>query len=219
MLSPGAAQRRVQRHDAVVEQPDDESGRQVPSEVIHDRQHPHWCQLVTQGGLDGQTRLPALPGGSVVVVLHPDHRRQRVDDGCQLSFQPGMQHHVRTAGHAFDADLASAPDEESQQLGGAVTYRVYGVPSRPTDRLPMRRSLGMSCSSVKRMIGTAPRPARAPPAPRSARRPRCGCCPRLEHCTSSGAVQLSCVKLSCANQANDQPVTMGLPADWRAGEK
>jgi hypothetical protein len=46
----------------VFERPHHESGRQVPSEIIHDQQHPQWWQLVTQGGLDGQTRLPALPG-------------------------------------------------------------------------------------------------------------------------------------------------------------
>ncbi len=43
--------------------------------------------------------------------------------------------------------------------------------------------------------------------------------PAGTRCTSSGAVQLSWVKLSCASQEYDQPVWIGCPADWREDEK
>src|SRR5579859_3726655 len=61
-VQPGAAERCVQRHDAMLEQPHDEARGEVSFEVVHDQQEAQWWQLVAQRRLVGQTRLPALPG-------------------------------------------------------------------------------------------------------------------------------------------------------------
>src|SRR6478736_2566712 len=54
-----------------------------------------------------------------------------------VMLQPGVQHHVRTPGHAFDAHLASRRVKKREQLGRAVANIFMRVPSRPTDGLPV----------------------------------------------------------------------------------
>src|SRR5215471_12419836 len=63
-------------------------------------------------------------------------------DRGQLCFQPGVQHHVGTTGHALDTHLASCWMEQRQQLGRAMTHVFMRIPSRPTDGLPVHAWLG-----------------------------------------------------------------------------
>jgi hypothetical protein len=69
-VQPGSAQWRLQRHDAVFEQPHHETHGQVAGEVVHDQQHPQWWQLVEQRWFDRQASLPALPRGAIVILRH-----------------------------------------------------------------------------------------------------------------------------------------------------
>src|SRR3954469_287590 len=61
-VTPGAAQRRVQRHDAVLDQPQDQTRSLVAAQVIEDEQRPQGWQAVGQGEPDDEAVPPALPG-------------------------------------------------------------------------------------------------------------------------------------------------------------
>jgi len=67
-VEPGTAEGRVQRHDAMVEQPHHEACGKMAGEVIRHQQEAQWRQLLTQRWLNGQADLPTLPGGSVVIL-------------------------------------------------------------------------------------------------------------------------------------------------------
>src|SRR5919202_2771026 len=65
-VQPRPAQRRVQAHHAVVEQPHHETGGVVAGQVVHDQQQAQRWQLIRQRGLDGQAGLPELPGSTMI---------------------------------------------------------------------------------------------------------------------------------------------------------
>src|SRR5215471_20039144 len=71
----------------------------------------------------------------------PSTSRQGVEDRRQLGFQPGVQHDIGAAGHAFDAHLASRWMEERQQLGRAMTNVFMRISSRLNDGVPMYAGL------------------------------------------------------------------------------
>ena len=164
-VQPRSAQRRVQRHDAVFEQPHHEPSGEVSGEVVHDQQHPKWWQRVRQRWLDRQSSLPMLPCCTVLVRRQDLGGWHRVQDSQQLRFQPGVQHHVRATGDALDTHLAGRWMEQRQQLGGAMAHMFMRVPSRPTDRLPVNAWLR------DRLVGAGFVQCPIPPTPSAP--PRC----------------------------------------------
>src|SRR6266480_1325480 len=65
-VQPRAAQRGVQGHDPVREEPEDEGDAQVPGQVVQDEQQPQGRQDRGQRDPDREPRLPALPAPVVV---------------------------------------------------------------------------------------------------------------------------------------------------------
>src|SRR5215210_402963 len=65
-VQPGAAQRGVEWHDAVLEQPADDGPTQVAGQVVPDQEHPEWRQglgrRMTEPGFPSREWWPLVPG-------------------------------------------------------------------------------------------------------------------------------------------------------------
>src|SRR3954469_11015162 len=71
-VQPAAAQRRVERHDAVAAEPEHHLGRLVAGEVVPHQEDPQRRQVRGQAETHRQSVLPRLPQGAV---------RRRVERG------------------------------------------------------------------------------------------------------------------------------------------
>jgi len=76
-VQPGAAERGVQRHDAVRDQPQHEGRSLVAGQVVQNQQHPQGWQAFGQGKPDGESVLPTLPGGTALSFGLDRRLRQR----------------------------------------------------------------------------------------------------------------------------------------------
>lgn len=116
-VQPGAAERGVQWHDAVLEQPADDRPTQMAGQVVPDEQQTERRQrlgrLVAEPVCPARQRWPLLVGAS-------DGWQRREHLG-QFSLEPGMEDGVRRVGGAFRPHLASGRTEQGQQFGGPAT--------------------------------------------------------------------------------------------------
>ncbi len=132
-VQPRPAHGRVDRHDPVGQQPQDEFRRLVPGQVVQYQQHPQRRQLHRQRRLNRQSGLPAFP-------QRPRRLRcgrsvgQGSQDLRQLLLQPGMRHPVGAGGHPFNAHPAVGGVEQRQHLGRPVAK----VLVRLADRIALR---------------------------------------------------------------------------------
>jgi len=141
-VQPGAAQRGVQRHDAVLHQPQDQARGLVAGQVVEDQQQAQGRQAVGQGEGDGEPGLPAFPGRTTLGLGLDRRLRQRREDRRQFGLQPGVQHRVGGARHPLDADRPGRWVEQGQQLGGAVAEGLVGRAGRAGRRPPVCSRLG-----------------------------------------------------------------------------
>ena len=134
-VEPGAAEGRVQRHDAVLEQPADQVRGLVAGQIVENQERPQWWELSQQCRADRQPRLPRLPAGTG--GLGSGARwRQGGKDGGQFLLQPGMQDRVGRSLHRQRPDLARGGSEQGQQLGSASSDVLVGLTRRLALRLP-----------------------------------------------------------------------------------
>ncbi len=83
-VQPGATERRVEGHDAMFDQPEDERGGLVAAQIVEHQEHPQGRQPFRQGELDGKAGLPPLPCGAALCLGLGWRVRQRRQDGRQL---------------------------------------------------------------------------------------------------------------------------------------
>ena len=131
-VEPGAAERRVQRHDAMLEQPVDDRPAQVAGQVVPDQEESEGWQGVT--GLVAQPGRPA--GQRWALLLGEGDGRERGEHRGQLRLEPGMEHGVGRVRDAFGADLAGGGAEQRQQLGGPAADVLMGLKRGLADRRP-----------------------------------------------------------------------------------
>lgn len=79
-IQPRPAQRRIERHNAVREEPEDEAGCRVAGQVIQDQQESERREVLGERDPDGQPFLPALPAAAVLVRWRRGWRGQAVQD-------------------------------------------------------------------------------------------------------------------------------------------
>ena len=84
-VQPGAAQRGVQWHDAVLNQPQHESWGLVAAEIVQDQQHPQGWQAFGQSEPDGESLLPPLPDRAALRLGLRRRLRQRRQDCRHLT--------------------------------------------------------------------------------------------------------------------------------------
>jgi hypothetical protein len=113
-VQPGAAERGVQWHDAVGDQPENQARGLVAGQVVQDQQHPQGRQTFGQGERDGEPFLPALPGRTTLGLGLDWRLGPRREDRRQFSLQPGVQHLVGGTRDALDADLARGRVKQGQ---------------------------------------------------------------------------------------------------------
>jgi hypothetical protein len=112
-VQPGAAERRVERHDAVVEQPADDRPTQVAGQVVPDQQESERRQRL--GRLVAEPGRPTCQGWPL--VLGKRQGGQTREHLGQFGLEPGVQHRVRRLGDPLSTDLAGRGTEQGQQLG------------------------------------------------------------------------------------------------------
>ena len=133
-VQPGATERGVQWHDAVVEQPADDrptqmAGQVVPNQEESERRH-RLGRLMAEPGCPPRQGWPR--------VLGQYHGRQARQHLSQFGPEPGVQHRVRRPGDTLGADLTSRGTEQRQQLGRPTA----DVLMRAERWLPHRRPVG-----------------------------------------------------------------------------
>ena len=127
-VQPRAAQRRVQRHHAVTEQPQHQCWRQMPFEVVPHQQQAQLRQESRQGDAILQPMLPRFPGGMVACgIRHRRRRWQLIENLCQFLLQPRMQYRIGRCGNAPGAQLAAVRAKQGQQFGRAVAHIFMGL--------------------------------------------------------------------------------------------
>ena len=104
-VQPGAAQWRIQRHHAMLDQPEDERGGLVAAQIVEDQEQPQWRQAFRERELDGEARLPPLPRGAALLLGLGWRLRQRRQNRRQLGLEPGVQDHVWSTRHPLDVHL------------------------------------------------------------------------------------------------------------------
>ena len=131
-IQPGAADRGIERHDAVLEEPADNRPTQMPGQVVPDQEQAERRQRVA--------RLVAEPGGPAgqgwEVVLGGGDGRERVEHSGKLSPEPRVEHGIGRVGHPFGPHLAGRRSEQGQQLGGPAAHVLVGQAGRLADRRP-----------------------------------------------------------------------------------
>lgn len=135
-VQPGATQRRVQGHDPVRDQPEDERGGLVAAQIVEHQEHPQGWQLVRQRERDGEAGLPPLPRGAALLLGLGWRLRQCRQDSRQLGLEPGVQDRVRRARDTFDAHLSGGRVKQGQQFGGAVADVLVRIAGRAGRRAP-----------------------------------------------------------------------------------
>src|SRR5215208_4861329 len=65
-VEPGAAERGVQRHDAVLDQPQHQTRGLMAGQIVEDQQQTQGRQAFGQSEPDGEAVLPARPGRTVL---------------------------------------------------------------------------------------------------------------------------------------------------------
>jgi len=135
-VQPAAAERRVERHDAVGAEPEDEGGRLVADEVVEHQEQAHWREFVREGEGTLEARLPRRPGDPVRLGHESRGARERGKDGGELPLEPRVEHRVGATGHPRDPDRAAGWVEQGQQLGRAVAHVLVRLLRGLPDGLP-----------------------------------------------------------------------------------
>ena len=133
-VQPGATERGVEWHDAMVEQPADDRPAQLAGQVVPDQEEPEWRQRL--GRLVAEPGCPASQCWPL--VLGAGEEWQRREHRGQFGLEPGMEHGVGRVGDAFGPDLARGRTEQGQQLGRPATDVLMWAETR----LPCRRPAG-----------------------------------------------------------------------------
>ncbi len=143
-VEPGAAEWRVQRHDAMLEQPVDDRPTEVAGEIVPNEDG-------AQGGQRRDRRMPqpGLPLGErgTVRFRRLDYR-QASQDLLQFRHEPGVQDGVRAAGHRLGAQGAGGRTEQGEQLRGPTPDILMRLTRRLGLGLPGGAGLG------DRLVGT-----------------------------------------------------------------
>jgi hypothetical protein len=131
-VQPGAANRSVERHDAMLEQPTDDGPTVVAGQVVPDQEEAERGQRVAR--LVAEPGRPAGQGWAR--ALGDGDRWERVEHRGELSLQPGVEHGVGRGWHSCGPDLAGCRSEQRQQFGRPAPYVLVGQAGRLADRRP-----------------------------------------------------------------------------------
>src|SRR5215213_6675138 len=137
-VQPGAADRGVQRHDAVPEQPADDRPTQMPGQVVPDQDESERRQRIA--GFVAEPGGP--PGERRALVLGFGDGWEGSEHGGQLLLEPGMEHGIGRVRYPLGADLAGGRSEQRQQLGGPAAHVLVGQAGRLADRRPSGPRVG-----------------------------------------------------------------------------
>jgi hypothetical protein len=131
-VQPGAAERGVERQDAVLEQPADDRPAEVAGQVVPDQEESEGWQRLAW--------LMAEPSGPAgerrPLLLGEGDGRQRGEHRGQLLLQPGMEHRVGCVRDAFGPELAGGGTEQRHQFGGPAAHVLVGLTRRLAHRRP-----------------------------------------------------------------------------------
>ncbi len=141
-VQPTACNRRIERHDALCHQPVHQFRGLVSTQIVQHEQHPQGGQLLLQRPFHTQSFLPTLPNGSVLCRWHYLCLWQTRQDVGQGLLHPGMQHSIRAARDALNADCSAGGVEEGQQLSSARSNVFVRLTSRFALRLPTGSQVG-----------------------------------------------------------------------------
>ena len=145
-VQPAAPKWRVERHDAVLAEPNHHFGSLVAGEVVPDEEHAQRRQLGGQGEALRQAVLPGLPGAAGQRGIGRrggrGHRRQ---DCLEPLLQPAMQDRIGAAADRLEVHLARRRMEQGQDLAGAAADILVrpgrGVALRPPAAARLRHRL------------------------------------------------------------------------------
>jgi len=141
-VQPRAAQRGIERHDAMREQPQHEGSRGMPGEIVEHQEHPQRRQLPGQGDPDREPGLPLLPAASILLGWEDWRLGQRGQDGRQLGLQPGMEHSVGGASYPLDPHGTAGGMEQRQLLSGSLADVLVRVVDGRAGWMPVLARIG-----------------------------------------------------------------------------
>src|SRR3982751_1158255 len=120
-VQPAAAERGVERHDAVLAEPDHHLGILVAGEVVPYQEQAQRRQFGGQGEAFRQAILPSLPGAAGHRGIgRRGERRHRRQDPLEPLLEPAMQDRVGAAADRLEVHLARGRMEQGQDLAGAA---------------------------------------------------------------------------------------------------
>ena len=121
-VQPAAAERGVERHDAMLAKPEHHPDALVAGQVIPDEEHAQRRQIGRQGEALRQAILPSLPCGTG--QRRSGWRsgwRHRRQDHLELFLEPAMQDGVGATADRLEVYLSRRGMEQSQDLAGATS--------------------------------------------------------------------------------------------------
>jgi hypothetical protein len=135
-----------EQENAVLRTPLHETVALVPRQIVQDEQHAHWWEKAIQL-LGGRIDVPVLPASSL--RHHFWGCRTLLEDGFQLTFEPGMQHRIRAVLHCLGTDFTSRGSQQGEQFGRLASHILV----RPTRGLTFGLPRGARLRDT--LIGTA----------------------------------------------------------------
>src|SRR3954447_25736832 len=136
-VEPAAAERGVERHDAMLAEPEHHPSVFVAGQVVPDEEHAQRRQFDRQGEALRQAILPSLPCGTGQRRIGWRggwrHRRQ---DHLELFLEPAMQDGVGAIADRLEVHLSRRGMEQSQDLAGATSDILVWLGRRVALRLP-----------------------------------------------------------------------------------
>src|SRR4051794_26486169 len=116
-VEPAAAERGVERHDAMLAEPEHHPDALVAGQVVPDQEHAQRRHIGRQGEALRQAILPSLPCGTGQRRIGWRHRRQ---DHLELFLEPAMQDGVGATADRLEVHLSRRGMEQGQDLAGAA---------------------------------------------------------------------------------------------------
>ena len=132
-VEPGAAQGRVERHDALLDEPQDHVWRVVTGQIVPHQQHAQRRQQLGQRNWLRQSLLPTLPQSSLCRRITSGWGWQGAQDRRTLFLEPGMQDRIGGTGHALGHALRRSGDETRSAFwpSHCGRTRALGAPGAP----------------------------------------------------------------------------------------
>jgi hypothetical protein len=133
-IQVGAADRRIEGHNAVGKEPEHNVDGVMPSEIVEHEEHPEWRQFLGERDPHREPFLPPRPPVSVLLGVQLQRCGKRRQNAGQFGLDPRMENGIGRTGHPLDPYGSTRRVKERPD---ADTTMHDGKGRKPTTKPPL----------------------------------------------------------------------------------